>query len=186
MFPHNSKKRCTTNRILELTLPNNSPKAFVEKITPYMERNLEKYNRYEGYDSPISRMQAELVRTSSWLWEEDTTGKFQHIKKLAEEGKIVTITQDFCQTQVFRELTLTLQKLDCCVDTLYLSNLYAYIPLASFYSTLDVLTQSHPLVIHCTSPANCHCAHGCQCPKEQHIGRTWTQVSKEQGGIQLQ
>jgi len=185
LFDFNPYNQEFINQCLDCLKTSDSSKAFVEKIIPYMESNLDKYNHYAGYDSPISRMQAELARRSSWLWQEDTSGKFHHIKKLAIEGKIVAITQDFCQTPVFQLLIGALQQFDCCVDTLYLSNLYAFLPQDSFYKTLDILTESHPIVIHCTSPANCHCAHGCQCPKEQHIGKTWIKVSKEQGGIQL-
>jgi hypothetical protein len=115
-------------------------------------------------------MQAELARSSSWL--EDTTGRFQHLKNLAKDRRIVAITQDFCRASVFRQLTQTLHRLDCCIDTFYLSNLYA-LPLDSFYCTLNVLMLSNPIVIHCTTPIDCQCAHGCQCPKEQHLGRNW-------------
>jgi len=185
IFDFNPNNQEFINQCLEYLKISDSPKVFVEKMIPYLESNLDEYNHYEGYDSPINRIQAELVREASWLWQKDTTGKFQHIKKLAEEGKLVAITQDFCQVQVFRELTRTLEQLGCCIDTLYLSNLYAYIPLTSFYNTLEVLTVSDPIVIHCTSPATCQCVHGCQCPKEQQIGRTWKKIAKAHGGIHL-
>lgn len=184
-FDFNPENQAFILHALELTQCVDSPAAYVESLIAYMDSEPQKYNHYQGYSSPTTRLQAELTRPTSWLWQDDQTGKFQHIKKLVREGKITAITQDFCDTKAFQGLVNTIQAQGCLIDTLYLSNLYAYIDLKQFHNTFDLLSQSAPLVIHCASPTDCTCKAGCQCPKQQHIGRSWEHTDKQAGGIQL-
>lgn len=170
IFDFNPDNQVFINKSLELITNSATSAEFVKQIIKYMEMDLQKYNRYEGYDSPISRMQSELKRSSSWLWEGDVS-KFQHIKKLAERRRIVAINQDFAKSSVFQKLIAKLEQLDCSVDTLYLSNLWAYLTRDKFKNTIDILTGSNPMVIYCTSPANCQCKNSCRCSKEQNLCR---------------
>ncbi|MEZ5315492.1 MAG: hypothetical protein R3E91_04705 [Chlamydiales bacterium] len=167
----NSFNKKFINECLKILNKSNTNEDFVKKICKHMELDPKRYNHYQGDSSPICRMKAEIDRPSSWLWKEDQTGKFEYIKTLAREEKIVPITGDFRQLETCKDLVKNLNKFNCPIDTLYLSNLHSYLSNDEFDTMLAILRSSVPLVIHCTPPKECTCKHGCQCAKVQHIYR---------------
>ncbi len=182
VFHSNPHNREFMNQALEFIQSSSTPEEFVDKITEYMKSNIDKYNKY----STVDRMKAELKRPTSWLF---SRSKFQHIKKLATEGKIIAITQDFSETQVFQDLKVDLEKLGLPLDTLYLANQHGSTSEANFYATFDVLTESQPITIHSSPPINpptiCPCPNpqSCACAKEQSISRTWLKTGTQNGAL---
>lgn len=69
---------------------------------------------------PTDRIEEELTRKGSWLQSEET---YLFIKKLASKDRLIAITEDITNFEVFAQLRKFLDSNNMVIDTLYLSNI---------------------------------------------------------------
>lgn len=69
---------------------------------------------------PTDRIEAELTREGSWLQSEET---YLFIKKLVSKNRLIAITEDVTNFEVFAHIRKFLDSNDIVIDTLYLSNI---------------------------------------------------------------
>ncbi|MGA8165631.1 MAG: hypothetical protein WB791_11555 [Waddliaceae bacterium] len=91
--------------------------------------------------TPYEQLESETLRPGSWLSDDES---FEHIKAMAQEGRIFVVTADFQDTPFFEAVRETLEAQNLIIDTLYTSNIHDYIPPENadrFQHTVKVLSH---------------------------------------------
>jgi hypothetical protein len=172
LFDFNQNNKKFIELALALIEQANTREEFVEQLIEVI-----KPNHYEGYDDPITRLKAELHRKESWLGSPEN---YLYIKGLAEKKLISAMTQDINNAADFRKMVSHLEALGIEIDSLYLSNIYAYVERKNFYDFLSALTGASPIILHCHREL-----HDLSLPREkrrlkQYIGNKWQKVDGDQ------
>lgn len=104
----------------------------------------------KGCGNTIEELENEFQREGSWL---STEENYQYIKKLAEAGKIVCITEDIRNTRTFEKVACLFKEHGEPIGTLYISNICKYMETeedkAAFKNTVKALAQTKTWVINC-------------------------------------
>ena len=101
--------------------------------------------------NPKEELKAELTRKESWICNNES---FEHIQRLAKEDKIAVITQNVCETEIFKRIkNLVTNNSGLQIDTVYLSNICKYMETEeskiSFAATVHAIIQSNSIIINC-------------------------------------
>lgn len=177
IFDFNRNNKPFIEISLSLMQQLNTREEFVTQLIEVIRPNIDRYNHYEGYDDPITRLKAELHRKESWLGSDDN---YLYIKGLAEKKQIRAITQDINHAADFQKMVSNLESLGIEIDSLYLSNIYTYVERENFYNFLSALTGASPIILHCHREL-----HDLGIPPEerrlkQYIGNKWQKVAGDQ------
>ncbi len=99
---------------------------------------------------PDEEVLLELKRPGSWL---STDDGYEHIQKLAAEGKICAITEDIRNHNVFAKIAQKLKDNSVAIDTLYVSNISRYMVSSedkdAYQNTIRHLFTFETKLIHC-------------------------------------
>lgn len=97
---------------------------------------------------PSNEVNGHLKVKTGWLANEE---RFQFIKFLAQNDKIVLLTEDIMATETFIKIRKLLQENSVEIDTLYLSNISAYMnspeAKACFTETVQALSERETKII---------------------------------------
>ncbi|WP_367606147.1 hypothetical protein [Legionella sp. W05-934-2] len=106
------------------------------------------YNEECDHYSVFDEMKLELKRETSWLYDES---RFNHLRRLALEDKIVLITESICEPNTFLALCKVLKDNMEQIDTLYLSNIAQWMHQQSdrdaFLKTVKILLSDQNTII---------------------------------------
>ncbi len=177
LFDFNPNNKKFIELALTLIEQSSTREEFVEKLIEAITPNIDLYNHYEGYDDPITRLKAELQRKESWL---GTSENYLYIKDLVEKKQMGAITQDIKNAADFQKIVSNLEALDIEVDSLYLSNIYAYVERQNFYRFLSALTGASPIILHCHRELHDLNLPHKQRRLKQYIGNKWQEVDGPQ------
>lgn len=106
--------------------------------------------------SPLEEIESYMTSEHGWLHTEE---RFQHIRNLAVAGKIAAVTLDIRNVEKFKKIKNLLQdNTNVNIDTVYISNIYAYIfgdDRALFLQTINMLCASNTLLIDAAKDEKC-------------------------------
>ncbi len=102
-----------------------------------------------SFDTDKDELRGQLRKETSWLFTEE---RFNHIKRLAAEGKIAVITVDIRQTTTFERLTRILRDNGIVIDSVYLSNVGTWMDQGEdqerFSATVEALSNGAKFVTY--------------------------------------
>lgn len=128
---------------LKLIVQSENRFNFIERMNEYL-----KFNKIP-LDTSHDRIRTEINREGSWL---SSDKLYEHIKSLALQNKIATFTGDTLNEKVFRSLSSLLKESNYNIDTVYLSNIRAFIRESDkpkFINSISSIVQNDTLVVHC-------------------------------------
>ncbi len=103
---------------------------------------------YDDVVFPSDEIPIELKREGSWL---NTDESYQYIRKLAQNDKIVLISENILNTATFEKIKNVLQNNNFQIDSLYVSNIHDYMNTKenreTFLKTIDTLSENETIII---------------------------------------
>ena len=171
---YNPQNTIFVSQVLEIVKNSKTREECVASICAYVQKAQRKYIKI-GSQTPIPKVQEiefsvniltecvepteeiekELTREGSWL---ATKEDFQYIKALALSDRIVAINADIRDTHRFKEIEKNIKESELEIDTLYVSNICAYVydgvPMEkrAFAATARTLMQPQTYLINCPIP----------------------------------
>ncbi|WP_454783638.1 LIC_10091 family protein [Legionella sp. WA2024007413] len=164
---HNPENAYFLSVTLNNLLKSNNREQFIEKMTRFVnthdfhrlskktESNLDNAIKFSPNfrsdarcSDPSDEIRDHLQVKTGWLANEE---RFQFIKFLAHNDKIVLLTEDILATETFIRLKKLLQENAVEIDTLYTSNIGAYMKSpesrVAFLETVQALSESETKII---------------------------------------
>lgn len=146
------------HHVLEIIRKSKSRTEFVEQAVEFIEKvdrtgvigfvpNLSEDEMYAGCSSE-DEVRVELKKDGSWLQSDQS---YAYIRSLALSDKIAIITEDIRSVAVFQRMAKTLQENGVQIDSLYLSNISAYMreeqDREKFLETVNALSEGETIII---------------------------------------
>ncbi len=133
----------------------NNRKKYFGEIRPkslkfcYNVSDTHPYTIEEGHFSVMDEVGLEFKRETSWLYTDD---RYEYLRELAVQDKIVVITESICETSTFTAICKILRDNMLQLDTVYISNIAAWMfshdDQNSFLSTIrQLIFDQQTLVI---------------------------------------
>lgn len=155
------------HQVLDILRRSENRDNFIEEIVAFIEKYKYSYScnpddlelsinfacnvsddaLYLSCDTISDEIAIELKRPSSWLFSQD---QYDHIRKLALNDRIALITQNICNSEIFKKLAKLLNDNNIPVDTLYLTNIAYYMKgsnIKLFLQTIETLSASDTILI---------------------------------------
>jgi len=150
--PLNKELMEKTFEILEVS---DTRQIFQTKMLQYLKsvpKDRFGWNRKERVHE--EKVKRHLTKNGSWLSSDEN---FEFIKSLCREGKIIPISETIQNSSTFKKLAKILKKNSLVVDTVYLSNMRAFMKSPKkrkgYVRSLNALISDDTLVIHCPRKA---------------------------------
>jgi hypothetical protein len=152
IFDFNPKNKSFLLDTLQILKCSTTREDFRKNMTAWL-RATQTPDTFDGgrfRREPSKQIQFEFSRNGSWLSDDIA---FNHIRQLALRNKIVVITEDIRNSDVFEKISTILKTHNMQIDTLYISNINNYMESekdkADFSSTVNALMQKETILINC-------------------------------------
>lgn len=151
IFDYNPNNAIFMNISMALVVASENRHHFIDKMIDFIVNSKSIKIDSENNKEIVARIKGELDREGSWLKSDES---FAFIKEKSAAGRIACLTNTITNPDIFRKMKRILDDNYIAVDTIYLSNIRAFISddnKSLFVESLSSIIEKDTLVINCPS-----------------------------------